>query len=79
MELVHFDGVLFHDESLGGSNRAIYQRWDPKKLTSAKNSLPKDMKSEFLHKEKTDPKNKAAKVARFAQLIIAVKKTDSYE
>jgi hypothetical protein len=30
MELVHFDGVLFHDGSLGGSNGAIYQRWDPK-------------------------------------------------
>ncbi len=36
-------------------------------LTSSRNSLPKEIKSEFLHKEKTDPKNKAAKVARFAQ------------
>jgi len=48
-------------------------------LTSSRNSLPKEIKSEFLHKEKTDPKNKAAKVARFAQPIVAVKKTDSYE
>ncbi len=30
MELVQFNGVLFHDRSLGGSNGAIYQRWDPK-------------------------------------------------
>ena len=30
MELVRFDGVLFHDGSLGGSNGAIYRRWDPK-------------------------------------------------
>ena len=42
-------------------------------MTSARNSLPKDIKSHYLHKEKTDPKNKQAKVARFAQPIVAVK------
>ena len=30
MELVCFDGVLFHDGSLGVTNGAIYKRWDPK-------------------------------------------------
>ena len=29
VELVHFDGVLFRDGVLGGSNGALYQRFDP--------------------------------------------------
>lgn len=48
-------------------------------FTSARNSLPKDIKSQHLHKEQTDPKNKPAKVARFAQPIVAVKKTDTFK
>lgn len=42
-------------------------------MTSARNSLPRNIKDEYLHKLKTDPKNKQAKIARFAQPIIAVK------
>ena len=42
-------------------------------FTAARDRLPSDIPSEYLHKNKTDPHNKAAKVARFAQPIIAVK------
>jgi hypothetical protein len=42
-------------------------------MTAARDCLPKDIKPQYLHKLKTDPKNKAAKIARFAQPIIAVK------
>jgi hypothetical protein len=42
-------------------------------MTAARDCLPKDIKPKYLHKQKTDPKNKAAKIARFAQPIIAVK------
>ncbi len=50
-------------------------------LTISRNSLPKEIKPEFLYKEKTDPnKNKATNVARFAQPIVStVKKTDLYK
>ena len=41
--------------------------------TSARNALPKDIKSEYLQKEKTCPRSKQAKVARFAHPILAVK------
>lgn len=48
-------------------------------FTSARDSLPKDIKPQYLHKLKTDPKNKAAKVARFAQPIVAVKNVQGTE
>ncbi len=42
-------------------------------MTSGRNYLPKDIKSEYLHKLKTDPTNKYAKIARFVEPIVAVK------
>ena len=42
-------------------------------MTSARDRLPSDIKSQYLHKQQTTPKNKYAKVARFANPIIAVK------
>lgn len=42
-------------------------------MTSARDKLPRDIKSKYLHKLKTDPKSKPAKIARFAQPIVAVK------
>lgn len=32
-------------------------------MTAARDCLPKDIKPQYLHKLKTDPKNKAAKIA----------------
>lgn len=48
-------------------------------MTSARNSLPKDVNSKYLHKEKTEAKNKYAKIARFAQPIVAVKNEATYQ
>lgn len=48
-------------------------------MTSARNSLPKDIKPEFLHKLKTLPGNKFAKVARYAPPIVAVKNGDGFQ
>lgn len=42
-------------------------------FTSSRNSLPKEINTEYLQKEKTDAKNRPAKIARFSQPIIAVK------
>ena len=42
-------------------------------MTSGRSYLPKDIKSEYLHKLKTDPANKYSKIARFAEPIVAVK------
>lgn len=41
--------------------------------TNARDKLPKDIPPAYLHKNKTAPKNQAAKVARYAPPIIAVK------
>lgn len=42
-------------------------------FTSSRNCLPKEIKPEYLQKERTDAKNRPAKIARFSQPIIAVK------
>ena len=42
-------------------------------MTTARDRLPSDIPSQYLHKQKTDAKNKGAKLARFAPPIIAVK------
>ena len=42
-------------------------------MTSARNELPKDIASKYSHKSQTDPKNQCAKMARFAQPIVAAK------
>ena len=42
-------------------------------LTSARDRLPGDIPSQYLHKAKTLPGNKAAKLAKFVQPIVAVK------
>ncbi len=41
---------------------------------SARNSLPKYINSQYLHKDKTAPTNKPAKVAYFTRPIITVEK-----
>ena len=48
-------------------------------FTSSRNSLPKEINTEYLQKEKTDAKNRPAKVAHFLQPINAVKDEDYLE
>ena len=42
-------------------------------MTAGRSNLPKDIRSEYLHKVKTDPNNKYAKIARFAVPVVALK------
>ena len=42
-------------------------------MTTARDRLPSDIPNQYLHKQKTDAKNKGAKLARFVLPIIAVK------
>ena len=42
-------------------------------MTSARDRLPSQIPSQYLHKQKTDAKNQIAKLGRFAPPIIAVK------
>ena len=47
--------------------------------TSARDRLPKDIKTKYLHQQKTLPKNKHAKIAKFASPVIAVKNEATHQ
>jgi hypothetical protein len=53
------------------------EKWLGGIMTAARNCLPRDIKSEYLHKAKTAPGSKQAKIARYINPIVAVKNSAS--